>query len=290
MTRLHIISCILITFILMACDSLTTTSAPNQIETQAIGEALAAEIEDAAEGFNLNGAITLNNRTSELNTQVSACLNITVLDPSDTDNDGRAREVEISFDCSGTGWLGGTASLTGKVTFLDPLEEDTLGYDASINNLKLALVNAEGNRSYTETRNGTAIRRLTTNKFTESRNITTVRDYKGVFVTALVNISNKWDISFTPEAGSNIVLFEPLPGGKFDASGLTTWTGENGAYTLDLSTPEGLEYDAECNQTPGIVEGRIEATLVGDRNNRITIQYNGCGVKPTITLVSQEGS
>lgn len=279
---------IIVTLSLVSCSQLTQNGDPSQTEVQAIGEALAAEIEDAAEGLTLNGAVTLD-ATGGLSSQASDCLTITVIDASDSDSDTIPREVSFDFNCSGTGWLGGTASLTGQVSFIDPLGA-VLGYDATLNDLTLALVNAQGNRSYTETRNGTAIRRFSANSFTETRKVATLRDYKGVFVTALVTITNEWDLSFSPEAGSSIELFKALPSGRFNLTGTTRWSGEDGAYTLEVSTPEGLDYDADCTQTPSIVNGRIDARLSGINNTKISIQFSACGVKPTVTLVSEDAN
>jgi hypothetical protein len=114
--------------------------------------------------------------------------------------------------------------------------------------------------------------------------ITTEERKEGAFSSG--SETYDWTAHFVATPPRSIDLSIPPPPGSLTVEGVTVWTSDEASFTLDISTPETLAFDAACEDGPEFFPGRIRALLRSGRGASIDIRYLGCAVQPQITLVA----
>ena len=139
--------------------------------------------------------------------------------------------------------------------------------------------------AYTEVLNGQRFPSLASNVLSVRRAMQVAR----TTTAGTANVTQNWNWSFTPNSGSTIALFKPLPSGQFStATGTITWARGTENFTLNFSITTPLVYDSTCTTPPRITAGVVTFTTTGSgsHNGTFTATFTGCGVKPTVSPVS----
>jgi hypothetical protein len=207
------------------------------------------------------------------------CITRTPASPADGDADGVPDSVRFTLNaCVVTYPAGEMDTLRGTIDILDP----TLAADSAVKRIFTSLVRARirsGKLSY-ETVNGT---RITT------RHATTLTHSETNFQTAYVfpdgsaaTHTRSWTSTFTADVAGSIMADQTLPSGNWNITGTSSWTLLPNTYTLTVSTPVPLHYNASCTSTPRFDAGTLTVvvTLVS-QTSTVTIKFTGCGTVNT---------
>lgn len=210
----------------------------------------------------------------------------TVSSATDGDADGVPDSAVYTYAlpaCEFTNFDGGTLSLSGQVTVVDPTPAAAdLARKVTLANFAWGYQNADNTKTYTVTRNGT--RTFTGNAagLTLSTNVTADREVPGKLTATIVH-NVQWN--FTPAQGSTIQPGMPIPSGTIAGSGTLTFSRGTDSRTFTVSTPTPLSYDSTCTgpRRDRIAAGELHWTLPS--GGYIKIVWSGCGVPPTRTFV-----
>ncbi|HTR21310.1 MAG TPA: hypothetical protein VMH88_10695 [Gemmatimonadales bacterium] len=87
-----------------------------------------------------------------------------------------------------------------------------------------------------------------------------------------------WTLLFTADAAGTIVPDSALPSGSLTIAGTSTWTRGARSWTIDVTTPSALHYDASCTVRPKFDSGTIAAVVTrGANTSHLSIQFTACG-------------
>jgi hypothetical protein len=276
---------------LSGCSDSTNPSGGTTIsasETSDIGEAMADEVDQSAASLTIGGAAS-----GEASAQSAASFSMTMTGPgcatvsssTDTDGDFAPDLATYTFAlpaCSFTGFRGGTLEITGSIDLSDPTPTDfDFAFQATLHDLQFKFTNPAGDKSYTAVRNGTRVLTGNANGLVLTNNITVDRTFP---VRQPASVTHDLILTFTPDAGSTIILGQPLPSGTFVKAGTFTWTRGSTTRTFTVTTVSPLVWDSSCTTDRKIASGEIHATL--SDGSYIKTVWSACGVDPVRTFVA----
>jgi len=287
---------------LAACSSTDSTAPGNaapltQAEAQVIGDEMQTEVAAFSSASSMPdlmsfrfgffpGALRLFHGPIHFGTLPVGCP--TLGDPTDSDQDGIPDNLIVSFDptvCTFTRPGGEvTLELSGSVTISDPpLATNGLGLDFDQLQQKLTIQNSD----YFLRRVDGPWQLTSDDAGFEATDMTTVTHESTLHGTR--TLAKAWHVTFTAEAGSTFSPHQPLPSGDFVIDGTTQRTRDGVTKSLQIVTPDGapLHRDATCTADNKIVSGTLRITTTNASGTQtVEITFNGCGVDPTVTLVT----
>jgi len=251
--------------LVVGCAKQSTTTL-GAADSQSAGQAMAADVEDSAEGF---GPVDMGTSA------VPSCITLTG-DTSDPDGDSIPTNATLTFACTTTE-LGLTGTVTGTETVMDT-EPDAVAWAFSATaNLHGSLTGA-GKASIVTDRSGSIVASQATaiGPFELARMLDVTTVLTGAAgQSATVDQTNAWTITYTPTATWT-------PAGVVVAGSLTatgSWDVTVGSASADatLATPTPLTVTPSCASriTGGVVTGTYAD---GSGTNTITVTWTGCGV------------
>jgi hypothetical protein len=256
-----------------------------QAEADAISEELREEIAGLSATTSLSTLFNPGNAPTVAGAVRAPCPSLSEEPVTDTDEDGIPDDLTATFnpaDCIFTSW-GGQAVLTldGEVRVEDLSESDPA--------LRISFDEFEGLFTY----NNRAFRREANGKVQLETSATGFAGYDSTSVEqeatgrADATLRKGWSISFTSAAEEDFTVNQPLPDGAFDLNGSLRRTWGDKVREFTVTTVEPLEYDASCVSDDRIVAGELDAEFDSDEHHAtVNIVWNGCGVDPTVTIVS----
>lgn len=297
MRKLHaagLASTLAAALVLSACGTEESDQLDQQ-SAQAIGGALAAQIEAIPASFTASGVAEgsvgggffsprarptalwaapglrplLNNR---------AC-DPTVDDVTDGDGDGVPDDATVTFTQANC--TTGSFYITGTIGLVDP-SPTAVGYVGTFTNLLLYL--GLGGTSFASIElDGSHGVLGTPNSATLSENVVTTIDAQDNGQTLEGTLANNWTIQFDAAVGEAIVMDDLLPDGDFAANGTFTYDINGERFVLSIQTQTALAYDADCALEFPFSDGEVRARLGGPNGQvYVKISYNGCGQQPSV--------
>ena len=214
---------------------------------------------------------------------VDGCPSFSPDPPIDTDQDGVPDNALFTFDpqfCTTTD-QNGTSVITGSVRVSDPVSA-TIGFDLDINALRLAFTSATGSDNFALSMDGTRSLRGSSSLLTLDEDFSLGAEAGG----QSVSLDAAHSVSFTAETASSIVFDGLLPNGTIDLSGNFQAVAPDGFFSLLLSTPVPLTYDASCGFDGDVVAGVLRAAASSQQGSAaVEVTLNGCGVAPTVVFI-----
>jgi hypothetical protein len=206
---------------------------------------------------------------------------------TDTDGDGVPNDATYIFTappCRFTGWRGGTLDIVGQLRIQDPAPTGAgFGYEATITDLRSRFTSADSKVIYDVTRNGTRSLSGSTAGLLLTTDLQVRRNFAG---HPDATIDKQWVVSYTPAAP--LQINEPLPSGGLDIAGTADWTRGTEEFTLVVTTPTPLQYDATCTDTvQRIKAGELHAAgTFGDMEGFVRVLWFRCGEEPRFSFES----
>ena len=179
----------------------------------------------------------------------------------------------------------GRVEVTGAVEIVDPLPAEAgFEYIATLDDLAYRYVSPDLEGNYTVLRNGTRSLVGGASDLSLSVNLQILR----ALADFDANVAQNWTATFTPAAGTSLVVGQPLPDGTVEIVGTLGWSRPSESFSLAVSTPTALEYDADCTDTPQrIAAGELRAagTFEGE-DGYVQLVWNDCGDEPDMRFVA----
>jgi hypothetical protein len=201
---------------------------------------------------------------------------------TDSDGDGIPNDATLSFlnpPCTAPGFRGGTLGLTGTLRIQDGAVGPTGGFSLTLTNLAWTFTDSGATRTFTSIRNGTRTRSGDSNGASVVTALTTVRQ-RPTRANATLTVATT--TSFTANVAGSVQSGQPLPSGQISIAGSLDWKRSSEHWTLAVSTPVPLQYDASCTGTPQRIKAGI-LTLTGtvaDVPGVLTVTWSACGTEP----------
>lgn len=269
-----------------ACgDSLTTGNAGLSDEiTRDIGITARDEVEAALSALTLQSVLDPIGTTQAADASTAAASPpcVTSSSPQDSDGDGVPDDAIYLFTappCSFTGWRGGTLDIVGQLRIQDPTPSQAgFGYEATLTGLRTRFTSSDGKNIWDVTRNGTRVLSGSVSELLLSADLQVIRTFAGQPDAA---IDQQWTVTFTPTNPIQINL--PLPSGILDLAGTINWTRGTEDFSLTVTTPTPLHYNAGCTDTvQRIDDGELQlAGTFGDMDGRVLVRWSDCGKDPS---------
>jgi hypothetical protein len=277
--------------VISACHGTTDSSAPfaDSKLPGDIGLTIRDEVESA-----LN-SLTLPSTLGPVGTaQVAPASSPTCVRPStatDSDGDGVPDEAIYIFTappCRFSGWRGGTLDVVGQLRIQDPVPGPGgagFGYEATLTGLRTRFTSADKKTIYDVTRNGTRTLSGSVSSLVLSADLQVIRTFAGKPDAA---IDKQWTVTYTP-AGS-LQINGPLLSGEVDIAGTMNWNRGTEDFTLTVTTPTKLHYNAGCSDTVQRIDaGELNATgTIEEVTGFVRIKWTGCGKEPSYGFVSAQ--
>ncbi|MGH7631824.1 MAG: hypothetical protein ACREOF_21015 [Gemmatimonadales bacterium] len=256
-----------------------------------LGAALRDEVETAVGGFTVRGAVLpFSERRAGTGAALAALPLCAAGAPNAESADGDPVPDSVVFTftvppCSYGDVRDGRVEVTGVLEIVDPSPAIAgFGYVARLHDLAFRYISPELTGNYTVLRNGT--RSLDGGPSGLSQTVALqVRRALADFDAA---VSQNWTATLTPAAGATLVVGQLPPDGTIDIQGTLDWSRPNEAFSLVVSTPTPLQYDADCTDTPQRIrsgELRAEGTFAGEAGY-VRLEWTDCGDEPRIRYVA----
>ena len=290
-TRLTLLAAALTAFAALGCKGeISTGSGPADELTTDLGASLRDEVEAELGGLTLASALNPIGTTQAAVTATSFMAASCVSPSAATDSDGDGVPDDATYlftapPCRFTGWRGGTRDIVGQLRIQDPAPTSAgFGYVATLTVLRSLFISADSKVIQDVRRNGTRTLSGSTNGLLLISDLQITRNFAG---HPDATIDRQWTINYTPAAP--LQINEPLPSGALDIAGTTDWTRGTEQFTLVVTTPTPLQYDASCTDTvQRIRAGELHATgTFGDMQGFVRVRWTRCGVEPSFTFESQ---
>jgi hypothetical protein len=243
-----------------------------------IGAALRDEAEAAVGAFSLFGA----------SLALPLCIGGT--GEGSTDADLVPNSVVFVFTvppCNYSNVRDGRLELSGGLEVVDPLP-DAAGFDyvVTLNDLGYRYVSPDLSGNYTVIRNGTRTRTGTEQGLSLDVNLQVRR----TLAVEVVLVRENWTVALTPAGGALLALDELIPDASITVDGTFEWNRSGELFSLTVTTPTPLTFDADCDDTPQISAGELRAsgTFEG-QDGYVQLVWNDCGDEPEIRFVAAEG-
>jgi hypothetical protein len=250
-TRLTFLAAALTAFAVLGCKAeLSSGSGPADELTTDMGASLRDEVEAGLGALTLGSALDPIGTTQAAGQSASLVAAPCVSPSSATDSDGdgvpdNATYLFTAPPCRFTGWRGGTLDIVGQFQIQDPTPTSAgFGYEATVTGLRSRFTSADSKVIYDVTRNGNRSLSGSTAGLLLTTDLQVIRTFAGHPDAA---IDKQWVINYTPAAA--LQINEPLPSGALDIAGTADWTRGTEHFTLVVTTPTPLQYDASCADT-----------------------------------------
>jgi len=284
---------------LVACtgeSSAPSGAAPlTQAEAQVVGVEMQGEIAGITSGASLQGFLTPSFAAPPAAVRAFGgalhfvrppnCPTFSEFPPTDADGDHVPDNLTLTFDpatCSFTGSDGNSIELSGAVTITDPSQVNP-GVRVSFAAFQHKATLASGN-FFRRAQDGVWKLVSDPTGFAATDSTTTVHESTE---RGLARLTKAWQVDFVVEAGQVFAHNHGLPSGDFTLNGSTTRThgAESKSFTITTVTP--LHHDATCADDQKVVSGELHVVHTDARGTAtVDIVFNGCGVQPTIILVT----
>ena len=290
--RLTFLAATLTAFAMLGCRAeISSGSGPADEITGDVGASFRDEVEAGLSALTLGSALdplgtTLAAATA---TSIMAAPCVSPSTATDSDGDGVPDDATYLFTappCRFTGWRGGTLDIVGQLRIQDPAPSSAgFGYEATLTGLRSRFTSADSKVIYDVTRNGTRSLSGSTAGLLLTTDLQVVRTFAGHPDAA---IDKQWVVNYTPAAP--LQINEPLPSGALDIAGTADWTRGTEQFTLVVTTPTPLQYDASCTDTvQRIKAGELHAAgTFGDMKGFVRVRWTRCGEEPRFTFESTE--
>jgi hypothetical protein len=290
-TRLAFLAAVLTAVAGLGCKAeISGGSGPADELTRDMGASFRDEVEAEL------GALTLGSALDPIGTtqaagQAASLVAAPCVSPSaatDSDGDGVPDNATYLFTappCRFTGWRGGTLDIVGQLQIQDPTPTGAgFGYEATVTGLRTRFTSAD-QVIYDVTRNGTRSLSGSTAGLLLTTDLQVIRTFAGHPDAA---IDKQWVINYTPAAP--LQINEPLPSGALDIAGTADWTRGTEHFTLVVTTPTPLQYDAGCTDTvQRIKAGELHAAgTFDDMQGLVRVRWTRCGDEPTYSFENTE--
>jgi hypothetical protein len=206
---------------------------------------------------------------------------------TDSDGDGVPDDAIYIFTappCRFSGWRGGTLDIVGQLRIQDPAPTGAgFGYEATLTGLRTRFTSADKKTIYDITRNGTRTLSGSVSSLTLSADLQVIRTFAGQPDAA---IDKQWSVIYTP--GASLQINAPLPSGTLDISGTMNWTRGTEDFSLAVTTPTPLHYNAGCTDTVQRIDaGELDASgTIEGVAGFIRVRWSGCGKEPSYSFVA----
>lgn len=208
---------------------------------------------------------------------------------TDSDGDGVPDDAIYMFTappCRFSGWRGGTLDIVGQLRVQDPAPTGAgFGYEGTLTSLRTRFTSADKKTIYDITRNGTRTLSGSVSSLTLSADLQIIRTFVGQPDAA---IDQQWTATYTPE--TSLQINAPLPSGTLDIAGTMNWTRGTEDFTLAVTTPTPLHYNAGCTDTVQRIDaGELDAagTIEGVPGS-VRVRWSGCGKEPSYSFVAAQ--
>jgi hypothetical protein len=273
-------------------------SAPlTQADARVIGDEMQSELAGVSAGASTTdflgchfgffpGASRLFHGPLHFGTPPAGCPTLSQDPVVDTDGDGVPDNLTLTFDpatCTFTRPdAAATMELSGALTIIDPvaalkglrLEFSQLQQKVTLADGSFFLRNVDGPWQLSSDATGFLANDSTTARHESSTRSPSI-------------LAKAWHVTFTAEAGSTFSRHDPLPTGDFVVDGKTDRTKDGVSRSFTIETLTALHRDATCTADNKIVSGELHVTTTNTAGTQtVDILFNGCGVDPTITLVT----
>jgi hypothetical protein len=187
--------------------------------------------------------------------------------------------------CTYDGFRDGRIEVTGAVELVDP-SPTTTGFDyrSRLGNLAYRYVSPELKGTYTALRNGSRTLTGDAARLTLDQNVQTLRN----LAEFTAQVSENWHATFTPVAQGTLAVDQTLPDGTITIDGTLDWTRDGESFSLTVTTPTPLGYDADCVDTyQRISSGELRgAGTFNGQNGYMRLVWTDCGDEPEIEFVA----
>jgi hypothetical protein len=268
-------------------------------EAEALGFSIATEVETSLGALLANGLLSgVESQTAgaarpRLNgASLAAVAEPECSTPSqnpilDDDEDQVPNDVTFGFTVANCTFQlpGGSMSISGSIRLSDPFPQTSgFSYNGTVTNLRVSFTGEEG--TFSVTQNGSVSVTVDASQLTLTQSFVSAVSASGVPGGA--SITNTLSATFTPAAGSALVVGQPLPDGVFIPSSSITISqaGQGGVFTLSAPTP--LQYSAECaaSAISPFTAGELRATIsTTEGNGYVRIRYTDCG-EPDVLFIA----
>jgi hypothetical protein len=290
--RLTFLAAALTAFATLGCKAeISSGSGPADEITGDLGASFRDEVEAGLSALTLGSALDPLGTTLAAGTATSMMAAPCVSPSAATDSDGDGVPDDATYlftapPCRFTGWRGGTLDIVGQLRIQDPAPSSAgFGYEATLTGLRSRFTSADSKVIYDVTRNGTRSLSGSTAGLLLTTDLQVVRTFAGHPDAA---IDKQWVVNYTPAAP--LQINEPLPSGALDIAGTADWTRGTEQFTLVVTTPTPLQYDASCTDTvQRIKAGELHAAgTFGDMKGFVRVRWTRCGEEPRFTFESTE--
>ena len=292
LARLTFLAAALTAFATLGCKAeISSGSGPADEITGDVGASFRDEVEAGLSALTLGSALDPLGTTLAAGTATSVMAAPCVSPSTATDSDGDGVPDDATYlftapPCRFTGWRGGTLDIVGQLRIQDPAPSSAgFGYEATLTGLRSRFTSADSKVIYDVTRNGTRSLSGSTAGLLLTTDLQVVRTFAGHPDAA---IDKQWVVNYTPAAP--LQINEPLPSGALDIAGTADWTRGTEQFTLVVTTPTPLQYDASCTDTvQRIKAGELHAAgTFGDMKGFVRVRWTRCGEEPRFTFESTE--
>ena len=270
-----------------ACKSSTDCCAPfadSQL-TGDVGVTARDEVESSLNALTLPSTLAPVG-TAQVNPGATpAC--VTPSTATDSDGDGVPDDATYIFTappCRFSGWRGGTLDIVGQLQMQDPAPTGAgFGYEATLTGLRTRFTSADKKVIYDITRNGTRTLSGSVSSLVLAADLQVVRTFAGKPDAA---IDKTWRVTYVP-AGS-LQINGTLPSGEVDIAGTMNWTRGTENFTLTVTTPTKLHYNADCiNTVQRIDAGELNATgTIEGVSGFVRVRWTACDKEPSYSFVA----
>ena len=290
-TRLTLLAAALTAFAALGCKAeISSGSGPADEITSDVGASLRDEVEASLGALTLASTLDPIGTTLAAGTAASTVAGACVSPSTATDSDwdgvpDNATYIFTAPPCRFTGWRGGTLDIVGQLQIQDPTPTGAgFGYEATLTVLRSLFISADNKVIQDVRRNGTRTLSGSTAGLLLTADLQVTRNFAGHPDAA---IEKQWTVNYTPAAP--LLINDPLPSGALDIAGTADWQRGTEQFSLVITTPTPLQYDAGCTDTvQRIKAGELHATgTFGDMQGFVRVRWTRCGEEPSFTFETQ---
>jgi hypothetical protein len=250
---------------------------PSDEQSSAIGTFTRDEVEAALEGMSLPTTLT------PFGTGQPSTPCVTGSPATDTDGDGVPNDATYGFTAPPCrfDYRGGTLDLVGQLRVQDPSPTNGFGYDGTIVALRNTF-SGDGASGYSITRNGTRSLSGSVDALQLVTDLQISRTFAG---QQDAHVEEQWTVSYTPE--TPLQINQPLHSGTLDLSGTLDWSRGLEHFTLTITTPTQLHFNADCSDSPQPIDaGELRAAGEFDAvTGYVRLRWSECGREPEVRFI-----
>lgn len=264
-----------------ACSSSTSPSsgpALSVAQSDTVAQVLGSDAQGEIDFATMSGGTAMmpGLRENLTLTPPPPCVSRTPASPVNSDSDPVPDSVRITFTDCVVNYALSSDTVRGTIDILDPTPSVTdHAWKHIFTDLTRIHVGAAGRESiltFNGTRQGS--RDSAQISFT-STNVTTTWQWAN---GGTASHERSWSLQFTADTAGQIMPDAALPSGSLTINGTSTWTRGANSWTIDVTTPAALHYNASCTVRPKFDSGTITAVVTkGSATSHVSIQFTACG-------------